>query len=554
MLRFKDKDIISNSVKGKTITSGQCILLVTLFFVIVQNALFYYQVWQVALASDIESVGFVFILPIILFALFTLLFNLIFWPVIGKLLCISLLFVATAVNYFIYSFNAVIDTEMIRNVMETNISEASALITPRLFIALAVMAVLPSIWLIRIRVTYRSFGKELRQRLLHILMAIVVALALASFFYKDFAPFFRNNRVLLKSVVPVNVIAGVKNYIEQQIAANQPFLDLGLDAKKGEALLQQPKKTLTILVLGETARAENFALNRYPRQTNPALSLRKDLVSYQQVSSCGTATATSVPCMFSRMTRETYDAVQAQNESSVLAILSRANVELLWRENDGGCKGVCRGLPYEEMTTSKSPLCSAEGCYDEILLDNLQSYIDKQENDTLIVLHQMGSHGPSYYQRYPDKYRKFTPTCDTNSIQNCSQEALENTYDNTIVYTDAVLDQVITLLENNSERFVTSMLYISDHGESLGSKGLYLHGAPYMLAPSQQTQVPLIMWMSPQYQRNHQINMDCLQQQASSNAYSHDNLFHTLLGMYDIKTTEYQPDLDMLKACRRQGQ
>jgi len=145
-----------------------------------------------------------------------------------------------------------------------------------------------------------------------------------------------------------------------------------------------------------------------------------------------------------------------------------------------------------------------------VLLHRLDNYTESLNNDGIIVLHQMGSHGPAYYRRYPPQFRQFTPTCDSNQIQDCDHQALINTYDNTLLYSDDMIGRTIDKLEALSDRFNVALIYLSDHGESLGEHGMYLHGAPYLFAPSQQTHIPLLLWMSEDYAKTFGIDEACL--------------------------------------------
>jgi lipid A ethanolaminephosphotransferase len=533
--------------------SGLTFIIVSaLFITLFQNPLFLSKSWQIIQSDSLHDLLFSASIPLLLFVLLNIIFSVLLWPWIRKPLMIAFLLIGAAVNYFMYSFNIVIDANMVENALETNLHESMDLVTFKLLGWLLVLGIIPAFWVIKCRISSdKGLWRAGLHRLINVVVSLLVIVLIGLFFYKDYASLLRNNRFLMKTLVPSNAILGVVKVVNQRIDANRPFIDIGTDARKGAFLKNQPKKTLAIVVVGETARGENFSLGGYPRQTNPLLGARKDVIYFDHVSSCGTATAVSVPCMFSNMTRQNYDATVARHQSGLLDMLTKAGVNVLWRENDGGCKGVCDRVPTEDMTElNLSQYCKDGSCKDGILLHQLDRYIDQLNDDGIIVLHQMGSHGPSYYQRYPDEYRKFTPDCQTNSIQDCDQQTLVNTYDNTLVYTDAVLNSVIQLLERYQDKFSTVMIYLSDHGESLGENGLYLHGTPYALAPSQQTHVPFLVWMSPDYKKNHQIDADCLDKEAKQADFSHDNLFHSLLGVFDIQSSEYQSGLDLFKPCR----
>ncbi|HEY6918020.1 MAG TPA: sulfatase-like hydrolase/transferase, partial [Tabrizicola sp.] len=128
-------------------------------------------------------------------------------------------------------------------------------------------------------------------------------------------------------------------------------------------------------------------------------------------------------------------------------------------------------------------------------------------------------------------------------------EEIVNAYDNTIAYTDYFLAQVIDLLDA-SDRVIPAMYYVSDHGESLGEGGLYLHGTPYFMAPEYQTRVPMVLWMAERFRDSLGVDQDCLKAAAEAPV-SHDNMFSTVLGMVDVTTTARDQALDLAGACRQ---
>ncbi|HXR01722.1 MAG TPA: sulfatase-like hydrolase/transferase, partial [Pseudomonas sp.] len=204
----------------------------------------------------------------------------------------------------------------------------------------------------------------------------------------------------------------------------------------------------------------------------------------------------------------------------------------------------------QDVSNLKDPvLCASDECRDEILLQGLQGFIDNLDKDTVLVLHQMGSHGPEYFKRYPKEFEKFTPVCESNALNNCSRESIINGYDNTLLYTDHVLASLIDILRDNQNKVDTAMLYLSDHGESLGEYNLFLHGTPYMLAPDQQKHVPMIAWFSDNYQQAFAVDTHCLQKERNA-PLSQDNLFHSMLGLLQVHTSVYNPALDMFAGCR----
>ncbi|HDJ1442176.1 TPA: phosphoethanolamine transferase EptA [Serratia rubidaea] len=531
------------------------ILACTLFFTLFQNALFLHTAWSYIHFGSVSSLLFAASMPLVIFCALNIIFSILTVPYLRKPLMILFLLGSAAANYFMYSYDVVIDGDMIQNAFETNAQEASALLTPQLGLWLLLLGVLPAVavYFVNIRQT-RPWWYTLGLRAANIMLSLVVILLIAALFYKDYASLIRNHKSVVKMLTPSNFVAGTIKFTEQRyFTRNLPLVKIGEDAHKGPRIRAEQKKTLVILVVGETARAENFSLGGYERDTNPRL--RQDNVIYfNHAASCGTETAVSVPCMFSNMTRSEYDATRAEHQEGLMDVLAHAGVNVLWRDNDNGCKGACDRIPHIDMTKLQLPQdCDGDVCMDNVLLYRLKDYIDGLKDDGVIVLHQMGSHGPAYYRRSTPAFRRFTPTCDSNQIQDCSHQQLVNTYDNSLLYTDAMLDSTIKLLQQYSGRFNTALVYLSDHGESLGENGMYLHGTPYLFAPSQQTHVPFLIWMSADYQRSFGINRQCLQNRAQQDAVSQDNLFHTLLGMLNVQTRQYQPQLDILQRCRSDG-
>lgn len=527
-------------------------LLAALFFAFVLNALFLLRAWEIIPYTRVHDYLFAASMPVVLVAAFYLLFSLLAWPWIRKPLLIVLILASAAANYFMHSFGTVIDTNMIENVFESNAQETGALMSRNYVIWMLLMGILPVALVCSVRISNRQrWWWNLLQRLASALGAVLVILLMAVLFYKDYASLIRNNKGLVKMITPANIVSGTGHYVDQRyLQGSQALVKIGEDAKKGPLITAGPKKTLVVLVVGETARAENFSLGGYARDTNPQLK-KQQVIYYPNASSCGTETAISVPCMFSNMPREHYDANLAHHQEGVLDVLAHAGVSVLWRENDGGCKGACDRVPHTDMTQWQLPQYCHDGfCLDDVLLHRFDNYVDSLHNDGIIVLHQMGSHGPAYFKRYPAAFQRFTPTCDSNQIQDCDHQALVNTYDNSLLYTDDMLSRTIDKLKGLSDRFNVALVYLSDHGESLGEHGMYLHGAPYLFAPSQQTHIPLLLWMSPGYAAAYHIDQACLRQQAAEAAVSQDNLFHTVLGLFNIQTQQYQPQLDMIKSCQ----
>ncbi|PQO98041.1 MULTISPECIES: phosphoethanolamine transferase [Pseudomonas] len=473
-----------------------------------------------------------------------------FRPVMKPVLTLIFL-ISAGVAYFMSQYGVLIDAGMLRNFAETNATEVRDLLSLKLFVYIALLGVLPSWLLWKIPVNYRRWHRELLSKVLVSVASAAVIGGVALVNYQGLSSLFRNHHELRLMVVPSNYIGASFGYLrEQVVSARQPFAKLGEDARKTPAWQAHERKSLTVLVVGESARAENFGILGYNRDTTPKLDKEAGLIAFTDVHSCGTETAVSVPCMFSDMGRKDYNASKAKNQEGLLDVLKHAGLQVIWRDNQSGCKGTCDRVTVDDVSNLKDPvLCADSECRDEILLQGLQHFIDTLDKDTVLVLHQMGSHGPEYFKRYPKEYEHFTPVCESNALNNCSRESIVNGYDNTLVYTDHVLSTLIDLLRSNQGKVDTAMLYLSDHGESLGEYNLFLHGTPYMLAPEQQKHVAMLAWFSDSYQKSFSVDTHCLQL-SREKPLSQDNLFHSMLGLLEVNSKVYNPELDMFAGCR----
>ncbi|MBX8622668.1 phosphoethanolamine--lipid A transferase [Pseudomonas glycinae] len=527
---------------------------VTLFASAFLLAGFNFVLWQHLFditAADGKGIAMRIAFGVMIFAAYNIVLTLLaFRPVLKPVL--TLLFMVSAgVAYFMSQYGVMIDAGMFRNFAETNTTEVRDLLSLKLLAYIFFLGVLPSWLLWKVPVNYRRWHRELLSKVVVSVASVAVIGGVALANYQGLSSLFRNHHEIRLMLVPSNYIGASAGYLREQVASvHQPFVTIGEDAQRNAAVQNHPRKSLTVLVVGESARAENFGILGYGRDTTPKLDKEAGLIAFTDVHSCGTETAVSVPCMFSNMGRKNYDASKAKNEEGLLDVLKRAGIDVIWRDNQSGCKGTCDRVTLQDVSNLKDPaLCANSECRDEILLQGLQSFIDHLDKDTVLVLHQMGSHGPEYFKRYPKEYEHFTPVCESNALNNCSRESIVNGYDNTLVYTDHVLSSLIDVLRSNQDKVDTAMLYLSDHGESLGEYNLFLHGTPYMLAPEQQKHVAMLAWFSDSYQKSYSVDTHCLQM-SRDKPLSQDNLFHSMLGLLEVQSKVYQPDLDMFAGCR----
>ncbi len=484
------------------------------------------------------------ILWLTLLLLNSLIFTLFSIPGLARLQRIVLTsFFLTAVisHYFISHFGTVIDRAMLQNVLETDLAEASALLNPDLVGTTVGWLLLLSVLHWKIHFQPQPWRVVARQWVLSLLVLSTSLGGIAATQYAELASFFRNYRDVKYYALPLSPVSAAVAVSKQQIAAAFPptFQQLAADA---HVIAPSTKPRTLVMVLGETARADHFQLNGYPRPTNPLLS-QLPVVSFSRVSACGTATAHSVPCMFSAMGRENYEESIAKNSSNILDILQTSGVAVRWYDNNSGCKGVCDRVPNQMLFAT--PACE-NGCTDEVLLQALQQELAApSQQDRIIVLHQLGSHGPEYFRRSQPAQKVFQPECTNKELNHCAATEIVNAYDNSLVATDELLAKVIAQL---SQQTNSALLYVSDHGESLGENGVYLHGLPYWMAPKAQTQVPMIWWMSPSFASEQNLDFACLQQQQQQ-PLSHDHLFHSLPALFARASSAFKPELNLFARC-----
>ena len=473
-----------------------------------------------------------------------------------KPLLISLFLITSVVSYFMNQYGTLIDWSMVQNIMETDSREGAELLSMRMLATVALTGIVPAVVLFMMELEFRPGRRQLAINLITAASALAAAGVLLMLLFKSLAPALHEHRELRFLLTPTNYIQAVSGYYRRKWRAPVHVSPLGTDATKGTLWAGARRRTVTVIVVGETARAANFSLNGYGRATNPQLAQVAGLINFSNMQSCGTATAVSLPCLFSSLGRERYTQEKAQSQEGLLDVIKHAGIEVIWRDNNSGCKGVCDRVAFEDVShpVKDDPLCNDEECFDEILLRGLRERIQRASKDLVIVLHQKGSHGPAYAKRYPDRFEVFTPACKTSELNKCSPASIVAAYDNTILYTDHVLKSAIDLLALSSREdgVDTGFLYFSDHGESLGEHNVYLHGAPYFFSPKEQRHVPFMLWLSDGYRSRFKLDQRCLEARAGQK-FDHDYIFHSVLGLLNISTAQRNPQFDLFDACHHAG-
>jgi lipid A ethanolaminephosphotransferase len=524
------------------------IVAVAVFIVAADNGPF----WRAALnatQSDEHRLGILTTLSAFVLVPLVAVLSLALGRKLLRVVAAVLLLVAASCGYFMTQYGVIIDQSMIRNAVETTALEATPLLGAAYFLHVALYGVLPAIVVFAVPLARLRFRTDLFVRLGTVVVAV---LFLATTMYVNYAAavfFGRENDDLKLQINPAYPLWAAATF-GMSSDKEAPQVRRPLDVRLAEATAVDRKPALVVIVMGETARADRFSFNGYERDTN-RYTRERGVVNFPSVVSCGTSTAESVPCIFSGLGQAKFSHAAAMKSESIVGAMQRLGIETFWRDNSTGCKDVCDEQHFEQRADWTTPkLCDDTGCFDELLLEDFDALLADRARDHLIVLHQRGSHGPAYNTDVPQWAKEYFPECDLPNLRNCDRAAINNSYDNTILYTDYFVSRVIDELDKRSADFDTAMLYVSDHGESLGENGLYLHGLPYAMAPREQTQVPMLFWASPGfYEERAHVDSHCLRESAQHDT-SHDAIFHTLLPIFGLESPLYEQRLDLMAACR----
>ncbi len=499
----------------------------------------------------------------ILLALLSLVLGLFSPRVALKPLLTILLIIAAGAAYFMDNYGAIIDRHALQSAFESDARESAEWLSLGMIWPALKIAVIPSVLLwFGVDIIKRPFAQAAKRRIAMLAICALLVGGLIALKFQPLASLARNHAELRDLLNPLNVINATRTYIKKAGKTLPTVMQpIAADVKRGASWMQSPdvqsagvapKPTLFVIVVGESARASSFGLlsriaDPNASDTTPELA-QLPITLFAQTDSCGTNTATSVPCMFSNLGRKNYDETQANSQDNLLDIYQRAGFSVTWIDNNTGSKNVARRVTEVDVAhRTDAGLCVSDGCHDEILLPELDQKIATVKGDTVLVLHMLGSHGPAYFQRYPERFARFTPVCKSVELQQCSKAELKNSYDNSVLYTDFVVAEMIKRLQNASN-LQTALFFVSDHGESTGEHGFFLHGAPYSIAPKEQTQVPMFFWLSNDFASARGVNSACLTQKRLTPT-SHDAMFPMLLRLMDLRTSAYQAALDPIADC-----
>lgn len=480
------------------------------------------------------------------FAIFNILFNLIFWRKTVKLLSILIIFLNAVCLYFMHTYNVSIDYVMLLNLLHTDVNEATALLNPKMLLFFIFLVFLPAVIIAKTNITFpQTMTDNLKSKLISCLANIAFLGLIIAPLHTQADNFYREQKHLRYYLLPTNYIGAVISFAKNFQFNEHEKVVIGDDVKI-EKYWDNEKKNLIVMIIGESARAANFSLGGYKRNTNEVLlAYQDDFTYFSNAYSCGTATIVSVPCIFSHEDQKHFNPGSELYTENLTDVMKKAEYFTLWRENNTSCQNVCNRIKIEKI-------CKKKLCHDEIMLNNLDEAL-KNNSDTFLVLHQRGNHGPDYYNMYPSEFERYTPVCKNNDLRKCSKQEVINAYDNSVEYTSYFLAKTIENLQKFAKNYNILMIFASDHGESLGENGIYLHSAVYKSAPDEQKHIPFLIWIPKETQKAMSVDMNCLKKM-SEQYISHDNIFHTVLGFAGAQTKLYVKDYDILQKCRKNNQ
>ena len=439
-----------------------------------------------------------------------------------------------------YFYGAAMTPDMIRNFISTDTAEASGYLSWNLAIVFLWIFLPGLIGALRCERSVRFHFPVIRVAGVFGCTVLGAGLLLSQF--QEFSALMRTQKDMRYLIAPVNVVYSTVSTLTKD---ENPDRQEKVPVDPAPAQTVKPAKpSLLVVMVGESARSASWQLAGYDRPTNPKLSARNDIISIGRMNACGTSTDVSLPCMFSRIGRRSYDRERIVSEESLPSLLQRAGFEVLWLDNQSGCKGVCTGVPTQKAEPEPR-FCPNGRCLDDVLVTGIRRSLQSIRGNEQKVLfaHMIGSHGPAYWERSSDDEKVFGSVCRDPAFKGCSQAQIRAAYDASLRYTDKVLSEAIETLKAQ-DGVDTALIYISDHGESLGEKGLFLHGAPYYVAPDEQKVVPMLMWFSEGFRKDYAVNTKAIQDNAAFDV-QHDHLFHTILGLLKVKSQAYEKRWDL---------
>jgi glucan phosphoethanolaminetransferase (alkaline phosphatase superfamily) len=488
------------------------------------------------LLMDCSRFIFEFALQFFLLTLF--LFCCSFHKKIFKIAVFILLILATVFAFFYNRFSTIIDQRIIANALDNLHDTSNVIDIYGLILYLFFYLLLPFFFICKFEITPKKDKKTIS---ILAIIFIIFAITLSRFNHEV-------RKAALTSHPPISLIDSIAQYFDDfhPLIHNKqklkPITEIIHDAKINSHKIADLK---VVLIIGESARAKNFAIDGYKRNTTPHLIQQNNLLSFNDVKPCSNLTRLSVTCMlsFNGSKKMQYEIEQ----ESIIKLFAHLGFTTAWLSSQKAF-GDDNSLMILGMQSQRylfgnsiSKKIGGKQIYDEYLLDFLSEEIAGKK-DNFVVLHTQGSHF-IFNDRYPEEFKKFTPTCDNINPRRCKREALVNSYDNTVLYTDFFIAKAIEQLKDKN----AILFYVSDHGQFLGENGIYYHGNSGDIAHPEHI-VPMFLWMSDSLIKNKFYRQKFKNaQQKINQKLSHDNLFDSLLNCSGIDSKAFNRRLSLCK-------
>jgi lipid A ethanolaminephosphotransferase len=445
----------------------------------------------------------------------------------------AILFITNAMAlYFMLTYTVEIDRSMIANIFNTTPNESFAFISTGMVVYVVFLGLFPAALLMLVPVRRPKWYWRA-------LLPIISLLTLAGFLFATSTTWLwydKHAPRMGSKVLPWSYVVNLGRHFNYLALSNRTQIDL---PPASFTPATPERKQIVVLVIGESARSDNFSLYGYERNTNP-FTAELGIVALPQGISCATNTIAATACL---LTHEGHAASARTTYEPLPNYLTRQGIETFYRTNNNGPPPI-KVDHYAQAADIKAECGTAcpEARDDAILNWNLKELLQSSDSDRIfLTLHPWGSHGPSYWDNYPPEFAHFQPECKTVEVAKCTNEELTNAYDNTIRYMDYLLADVITQLKAIDNADV-AMIYVSDHGQSLGENGVYLHGLPNAIAPEVQRHVPFLVWMSDSFKASHGLtNADIIPEET----FPHDFPFHSIMGAFGMTSEIYKPEYDI---------
>ena len=438
--------------------------------------------------------------------------------IVGRIVLAILSVINATAVYFILTYNVIIDATTIENVFNTRYSEASGFFSWSLWLFILAFGVLPALFCLLQPVV---IGKA-KKLGVYCGCSLVVILVFGLLNISQTLFISQHDTELGGLLQPWSYIANTYRIISFSQDEQEE------EIKLPDGKITDNEKAVVVLVIGESARKANFQLYGYQRDTNPLLSKQKELKVYE-ANSCATYTTAGTKAI-----------LEPKDCDDLYELLPnyafRTGVDVSWRTSNWGEPPI----HIDEYLTDPElgKLYGMSNAYDDILFKGLRERIESStKNKVLIILHTSTSHGPQYASKYPKEFEVYKPVARNVEEGEKNVGMLVNAYDNTIRYTDYLLNGLIDTLRSMTE-WKTAMIFVSDHGESLGENKMFMHGLPMKLAPKEQYEIPLLVWTSENF-RTYKSELPPVLEQ--------HYIFHSVLNLLSIQSPAYNKDLDIFE-------